>query len=114
MKNKYFYAHLTETTDIVLELGELDLSPEERVHLLSLVEANIHSAVINTVLSNLNEENKKIFLRNLISNDHPKTWEHLSKSTEDLENKIKKTIDSIKKELLKDISKARDQKAENK
>jgi Mg/Co/Ni transporter MgtE len=114
MKSKHFYAHLTETTDIVLELGELDLSPEERIHLLSLVEANIHSAVINTVLSNLNEENKKIFLSNLISNDHPKTWKHLNKSTEDLENKIKETIDSIKKELLKDIRKARNQKAENK
>lgn len=114
MKSKHFYAHLTETTDIVLELGELDLSPEERIHLLSLVEANIHSVVINTVLSNLTEENKKIFLSNLISNDHPKTWEHLNKNAEDLENKVKKTIDSIKKELLKDIRKARDQKPENK
>lgn len=114
MKNKHFYAHLTETTDIILELGELDLSPEERIHLLSLVEANIHSAVINTVLFNLSEENKKIFLSNLISNDHPKTWEHLNKSTKDLENKIKETIDSVKKELLKDIRKAKNQKAENK
>ena len=107
MKHKHFYAHLTETTDIVLELGELDMSPEERIHLLSLVEANIHSAVINTVLSDLNEENKKIFLNNLISNNHFKTWEHLNKSTGDLENKIKETISIIKKELLEDLKKAK-------
>ncbi len=114
MKNKHFYAHLTETTDIVLELGELDLSSEERIHLLSLVEANIHSVVINTVLSNLDEENKKIFFNNLIANDHSKTWEHLNKSTKDLENKIQEAIDLVKKELLKDIRRARNQKAEKK
>ncbi len=107
MKHKHFYAHLVETTDIVLELGELDLTSEERIHLLSLVEANIHSSVINTVLSTLDEENKKIFLNNLISNNHSKIWEHLNKSTGDLENKIKETIDLVKKELLKDIKKAR-------
>jgi len=107
MKSKHFYAHLTETTDIILELGELDMSSEERIHLLSLVEANIHSSVINTVLSNLDEKNKKIFLNNLISDDHSEIWEHLNKSTNDLENKIKKTIDLMKKELLRDIKKAR-------
>ena len=81
MKHKHFYAHLTETTDIVLELGELDMSSEERIHLLSLIEANIHSSVINTVLSNLDEENKKIFLNNLISDNHSKTWEHLKETS---------------------------------
>lgn len=107
MKHKHFYAHLIETTDIVLELGELDLTPEERIHLLSLIEANIHSSVINTVLSSLDEENKKIFLNNLISDNHSKTREHLNKNSKDIENKIKETINSIKKELIKDIKKAR-------
>ncbi len=107
MKHKHFYAHLTETTDIILELGELDMSPEERIHLLSLVEVNIHSSVVDTVLSSLDEKNKKIFLNNLISNDHSKTWEHLNKNTKDLENKIKETISIIKKELLEDLKKAK-------
>ncbi len=107
MKNKHFYAHLTETTDIVLELGELDMSSEERIHLLSLIEANIHSAVIDTVLSNLDEENKKIFLNNLVIDNHDKTWEHLNKNTKDLEDKIKETVNLVKKELLKDIKKVR-------
>lgn len=107
MKNKHFYAHLTETTDIVLELGELDMTSEERIHLLSLIEANIHSAVINTVLSNLDEENKKIFLNNLVTDNHDKTWEHLNKNSKDLEDKIKETVNLIKKELLKDIKKVR-------
>lgn len=107
MKHKHFYAHLVETTDIVLELGELDLTSEERIHLLSLVEANIHSSVINTVLSALDEENKKIFLKNLALSDHIKTLNHLKKTSSDIEDKIQKTISIIKKELLEDLKKAK-------
>lgn len=107
MKQKHFYAHLIETTDIVLELGELDLTPQERVHLLSLIEANIHSSVINTVLSTLDEENKKIFLSNLMQSDHMKTLEHLKQKSGDIEDRIERTISSLKKELLKDLKKAK-------
>lgn len=107
MKHKHFYAHLVETTDIVLELGELDMSPEERIHLLSLIEANIHSSVINTVLSALDEENKKIFLKNLALSDHIKTLNHLKQTSSDIEDKIQKTISIIKKELLEDLKKAK-------
>jgi len=45
MKTKHFYTHLAETTDITLEIAQLDVTSKERVHLLSLAEANIHSAV---------------------------------------------------------------------
>ncbi len=107
MKHKHFYTHLVETTDIVLELGELDLTPEERIHLLSLVEANIHSSVINTVLSTLDEENKKIFLKNLALSDHIKTLDHLKQTSSDIEDKIQKTINIVKKELLEDLKKAK-------
>lgn len=111
MKHKHFYAHLKETTDIVLELGELDLTPEERMHLLSLIDANIHSAVINTVLTNLDEKNKKVFLSNLVKNDHSKTWEHLNSATKNAEERIVETIKSIKKEFIKDIKKVKNQKS---
>ena len=103
MKHKHFYAHLIETTDITLELGEMNLTSEERVHLLSLVEANIHSSVINTVLSGLDEENKKIFLENLLANYHEKTWKHLKEKSKNIEEKIIKSVEDLKKELYKDI-----------
>jgi Mg/Co/Ni transporter MgtE len=112
MKHKHFYAHLKETTDIVLELGELDLTPEERMHLLSLIDANIHSAVINTVLSSLDEENKKIFLSNLVKNDHSKTWEHLNNNSKNVEERIIETMKSIKNEFIGDIKKVKNQKSD--
>ncbi|HYM65624.1 MAG TPA: hypothetical protein VES68_04070 [Candidatus Sulfotelmatobacter sp.] len=42
MKKKHFYHTLVETTDITVELANLDLTTDERLHLLSLVDANIH------------------------------------------------------------------------
>ncbi len=106
MKSKHFFSHLIETTDITIELAEIELTPDERVHLISLIEANIHSTVINTVLSNLTEEDKKIFLKNLITNNHETIWSHLGKAR-GIEEKIKLAIKNAKNELLKDVRQAK-------
>lgn len=103
MKTKHFYSHLVETTDITIELAEMDLTPDERVHLLSLVDTNIHSTVVHTVLSSLDKEEKKVFLKNLVENDHDKVWIHLKTKSQDIEKELKKTIDNLKKEFLEDI-----------
>jgi len=107
MKKKIFYAHLIETSSITLDLADMDLSKEERLYLLSLVSSNIHNSVLDTVLSNLSEEDKKVFLANLDSNDHEKIWIHLKTKIEDIEDKIKSSIEDLKKELRKDIEEAR-------
>lgn len=109
-KNKHFYSHLVETTDITIELAEMDLSPQERVHLISLVDANIHSVVVSNVLQNLEGEEKKIFLKNLVSNDHDKIWEHLKTKTKNIEEEIFKSVENLKKELYKDIKQAKTKK----
>jgi len=108
MKNNFFYSHLVETSNISLELAEMNMSSDERLHLVSLVEANIHSVVVDKVLSELSEEDKKIFLKNLVSENHEKTWEHLRNKAGKIEDKIKKTIEEFKKELLQDITQAQE------
>ena len=92
-----------ETSDISLEIAELKLTPDERVHLISLMEANIHSVVVKKVLSNLPKDDKKVFLKNIIVGDHNKTWEHLKNKSTHIEEKIKAAIEEIKKELIEDI-----------
>ena len=103
MKSKYFYSSLVETTQISLELGEIELSPDERVHLISLIDANIHSVVVNTVLTNLSKEEKRVFLKNLLSQNHEQTWKHLKDNVSEIEGKIKSSIEDLKKELIEDI-----------
>ena len=114
MKNKFFYSHLVETSSISLELAEMEMSSDERLHLISLVEANIHSVVVNTVLSELPEEDKKIFLKNLLSDDHEKTLKHLKTKVEKVEDKIKKAVKEIKAEFLKDLVEAKRLSKKNK
>lgn len=103
MKTNHFYSFLVETTDITLELGELKLTKEERVHLVSLVDANIHSSLIKMILENLDDEDKKIFLKNIAANNHGETLKHLNKNIKNLEklmkNSIKETIDELKKDI---------------
>lgn len=103
MKQKYFYSHLIETSVVSLELGEMDLNPEERVHLISLVESQLHHVILDTVLSELSEEDKKIFLQHLSLDNHDKIWGHLKGRIENIEEKIKKAAEELKKELHQDI-----------
>lgn len=103
MKQKYFYSHIVETSIISLELGEMDLAPSERVHLVSLVESQLHHAILDIVLSELSEEDKKIFLQHLSLDNHDKIWGHLKSKIKNIEDKIKKAAEELKKELHQDI-----------
>jgi len=104
MKQKHFYAHLIQISEITLDLGELNVTADERLHLLSLLEANIHNVVLSTILSELSPEEKKVFLSNLVLNDHDKIWKHLWENSIDLEEKIKKSVDNLLEEMRKDIN----------
>jgi len=110
MKHKHFYSHLIETSDVTVELAELELAPDERIHLTSLMEANIHSVVIDTVLTSLPDEEKRTFLKNLVSNDHDEIWNHLKSKNKEMEEKIIRSVDNLKRELFKDIKESQKSK----
>lgn len=103
MKQKHFYSHLIEVHEIYLSISEMELSDQERNHLVSLTEANIHATVINTVLPKLSEEDKKIFLKNLVADKHEETWKHLLAKVQGAEDKIHKSLKELREELLRDI-----------
>lgn len=100
---KHFYSHIIETSILSLELGNLNLSKEERMELRSLVDANIHSVIMDSILSELSEEDKKIFFAHLLSQSHDKIWKHLRSRIDNIEEKIKKAADNLKEELYKDV-----------
>jgi hypothetical protein len=103
MKNDHFYSHLIELTSLTIEIAELEVDSKERVHLIALAKANIHSAVVFDVLSSLSEEDKRLFLKNLSEDNHNKVWEHLKSKIENIEEKIKQIIEKIINELIEDI-----------
>ncbi|MBI2074370.1 MAG: hypothetical protein HYT83_00860 [Candidatus Levybacteria bacterium] len=110
MKRKHFYSHLVETSVISLELGDMNLSQDERVELVSLAESQLHHVITDTILSELSEEDKLVFLQHLHSDQHDKIWELLNEKIENIEEKIKKSAEELKKELHKDIREAKEKK----
>lgn len=106
-QGRHFYSHIVETSILSLELGEMDLSKDERIELISLIDLNIHHAILDMILSELSEENKKIFLMHLASNDEDKIWNHLKANIKDIEEKIKKSAENLKEELYRDIQEAK-------
>lgn len=100
---KHFYSHIVETSSVSLALGEMDISQTERKHLLSLVEHNLHHAILDSVLSELSDEDKQEFLMLISTDDNDKIWELLVNRVDNIEDKIKKTADDLTKEIHKDI-----------
>lgn len=100
---KYFYSHLVEFNSLIIDLEKIPLSNEEKNHLISLAESNLHCVILDAILSELSEDDKKAFLEHLSSNDHDQIWSMLKIKTQNIEEKIKKTAEDIKKQLHKDI-----------
>jgi hypothetical protein len=110
MKKTYFYTHIIDTSILSLELGEMKLTPKERLHLLSLINSNIHHEILDLILSELKPNDKKTFLIHLASENHDKIWKFLRDKISSIEGKIKKTADVIKKELHQDIKEIKSKK----
>ncbi len=102
-QGKHFYSHIVDTSSISLSLGDMALSQVERIHLVSLVESQLHHTVLDAVLSELSEEDKKIFLKHVALSAHDKVWELLYKKVENIEEKIQKAGEALKKQLHDDM-----------
>ena len=105
MKN--FFSHLIEIDSIILELDKMDLSKEQKQHLAEILDSSLHHTILHAVLSELNENDKKIFLRNVDEGDNEKIWEFLNGKVEHIEDKIKKAAEDLKLELHKDVREAK-------
>lgn len=102
---RHFYSHIAETESIIIELNQLELKEEEKRHLISLVESNLYHTILDAILSELSEEDKRVFLEHLSLDDHDKIWGFLNEKIENIEDKIKKASDGLKERLHKDIDK---------
>lgn len=102
-----FYSHLVGFEEILVEMNELDLSPDERHHLGQLLDSNLHHTVLEAILAELSEEDKETFLRLLNSDKHDKIWEHLSDKVANVEEKIKKAAKEITTQMHKDVKDAK-------
>lgn len=100
---KHFYSHLIEVESVVIELDKLNLSTEEKIHLGQLIDSSLHHTILEAILSHLSEEDKKAFLKHIHESSHDKIWQFLHEKVENIEDKIKKVAEDLKKEIHEDI-----------
>lgn len=100
---KHFYHSVVETSSISLAIAEMDMDKEERKHLISLVEENLHHAILDAVLSELSDKDKQEFIELFAEGRDEEIWALLKDRVDNIEDKIKITSEDLKKELHKDI-----------
>ena len=100
---KHFFSHLVKVDTLHIALDELELTAEQKEEVKDLLNESIYHSVLEAILSELSEEDKKIFLTHLVTDDHGKIWEFVNGKVENIEDKIVKAAEDIKKELHSDI-----------
>lgn len=98
-----FYSKLISTDSLVQALGELQLTDEQKSHLLGIVESSLHHAILDAILSELPEKDKMTFLEYVEENDDAKIWKFLNEKVDKIEEKVVKAAEDLKKELHQDI-----------
>ena len=104
---KHFYTTIVNVDEVIAGLDVLDLSNAEKKELTDLAHLNLHTAIIDAVLSELTDADKKIFLELLVRDEHEKIWKHLNEKVENIEDKITTAGEQVKKELRQDIKKTK-------
>lgn len=104
---RYFYSYLIDVDSLLFDLASLTLSESEKKELLELAHIHVHQAVMDAILSQLKDPDKKRFLELIATSDDEKIWSHLNKKVEKIEEKITNAADSVKAELREDIQKVK-------
>lgn len=100
---QHFYSHLVEVDTLHIALDDLDMTDDQKNEVKKLLDESIYHTVLETILMELSEEDKKIFLTHLLDDDHGKIWEFVNGRVEKIEDKIVKAAEDIKRELHGDI-----------
>lgn len=104
---KHFYSFIVETDTLHLAIEELEINDSEKSHLKSLADSHIHHSILDTIMSELAPNDKKLFLTHINTKDHDRIWKFLHSKIDNVEEKIKAAAILIKSELHKDIVKAK-------
>ena len=100
---KYFYSHLIQIESVVSELDKMDLTKEERMHLAELVDSSLHHTILDAILSELSDDEKRVFMQHVAQGDHDKIWRFLNEKIDKVEEKIKNAAEDLKIRLHKDL-----------
>lgn len=100
---KHFYTYLVEVESLIIELDSLGLTDEQKNHLAHLIDSSLHHTILDAILSQLPQEDKKVFMEYLSEGNHEKIRKFLDERIDGVEDKIKKAAQDLKLQLHKDL-----------
>ncbi len=104
---KHFFSHLVEVDEIHIELESHPLEEHEKEEVKKIIDESIYHTVLDAILSELSEEDKKVFLSHVVDDDHEKIWNFVNNRVENIEDKIKKAATDIKEKIHSDIKESK-------
>lgn len=106
-RQKHFYNHLIELDTLSNELDTLALSTAQKEELLEIAHVHVHQSIMDAILMQLKDSDKKTFLELVAVGADEKIWKHLNEKVEKIEDKIVDAADGVKKVMKEDIAKIR-------
>lgn len=100
---KHFFHSLVSMDSLRVRLDLLDLSDLDKDQLMEIAERTLHHSILDLVLSELSEKDKKLFLEWHASEKHEEIWQLLNANVINIEKKIQATADTIAEKLHKDL-----------
>jgi hypothetical protein len=99
----HFYHAVIDTQDLHMELEGLSLETTEKEELAEIMESTILHHIIDSLLDHLPEEEREVFLNNLMAEDNEGVIAHLKDKIELFEEKLTDAYQEIKQTLLLDL-----------
>jgi len=109
---KIFYDHLVLIEEIIAEIDAHNLDPKKRQELIALVDQTLHHHILDVILTHLPHHHHEAFLTRFHQAPHDfGLLTFLKEHTDgDIEKEILKKANSVKKDILSEIKKARKEK----
>ena len=105
--SKIFYDRLIVFEEIETEINKVSKSKEEKTELWQIVDEMIHHKVFDLLLGRLPKDQHQEFMDKFLAAPHDEAlFTYLNdRIGEDVEKLIKKELDSLAKDILKEIKK---------
>ncbi len=100
---KNFFDHLIEVDTLHIHIEEMEMESHEKDDIKRIINDSLYHAILDAILSELSEEDKRTFLSHVVEDDHDKIWGLLNDKIENVEDKIKNAAETIKKELHEEM-----------
>lgn len=104
----FFYSHLIEIESIIDELNNMELFEDQKHHLATLIDSTFHYTILDLILSNLSDGDKRQFLHQLrVNPEDEKLMKFLNKKIEGIERRVQEAAAALKEELYQDLKEAK-------